>query len=863
MIKIEHLTKTYKSKKGFLCYALKDVSFTLKDSGMVFVVGKSGCGKTTLLNLIGGLDNITSGTIIAAGNDLSSFTNEQYDAYRNSYFGFVFQDFFLLDDLTVFDNVKLALDIQNKVNDEEVINILKEVGLEGLENRYPEELSGGQKQRVAIARALIKKPKLILADEPTGNLDSKTSVQILQLLKKLSKEYLVLIVSHNVEDAKIYADRIIELSDGKIVKDVSKEEEYNNNLTFENNILSLPHSNNMSKEELNLIKEYCKNYDVKEIVQKSDGFYETTNIESTGEKFELAAPKLVGKSKYRLSSKLFRNERGGSVFTSVIVGLFLVVLGLCQTLIGFDRKDVINSSMKPQDFIVRKIAYEDQMSLVELEIDKTRQEIMNENEEEAFLESGYEGKYFYLYNYSSNICSFRAINYQHYLTPNSFAQNFYSETDYGTLVCDYEFLLEKFGNESNELTYIGDLYDHPTGIILTDYMADSIIYTTGKYLTHESMLGQNSFSYINAIIDTGYKERHKETIESYIDLIVNGASDQEKNALFASEGYANLRDEIEQYLGINYSLNPNFATEIKAVDMKAHYSLRNTIFIANGQSSEKINYTTLYNDDEISSKLSLGEMLMGYSQYNSLFGTQYTLNDLDTFVSHSIKIECYNGENVYYSKEFTLVGLRKYDGVYVKYDDYNEYAKSTMFKTGIYFDDPSLTDILYDVAIDNAFQPVSIYYDSIYEINKGISVVRTLFVFIGVVLLVACLLFLISYSVTSVRKKKVDIGILRGLGMTNKDLYVIYIYQFLKIGLIISLVLMVGLIISSQFANLLLQEGFSSLMKLTFIKSIQIIKFDITVLLTDVGILFAILVVTLIFPIFKLRKIKPLNIIKS
>jgi ABC-type antimicrobial peptide transport system permease subunit len=416
---------------------------------------------------------------------------------------------------------------------------------------------------------------------------------------------------------------------------------------------------------------------------------------------------------------------------------------------------------------------------------------------------------------------------------------------------------------SDQLTYIGDLYDHPTGIILTDYMADSIIYTTGKYLTHESMLGQNSFSYINAIIDTGYKERHKETIESYIDLIVNGASDQEKNALFSSEGYANLRDEIEQYLGINYSLNPNFATEIKAVDMKAHYSLRNTIFIANGQSSEKINYTTLYNDDEISSKLSVGEMLMGYSQYNSLFGTQYTLNDLDTFVSHSIKIECYNGENVYYSKEFTLVGLRKYDGVYVKYDDYNEYAKSTMFKTGIYFDNPSLTDKLYDVAIDNAFQPVSIYYDSIYEINKGISVVRTLFVFIGVVLLVACLLFLISYSVTSVRKKRVEIGILRGLGMTNKDLYDVYICQFLKIGLIISVVLTIGLIISSQFANILLQEGFASLMKLTFIKSIKIVKFDIEVLLIDIGILFAILVVSLIFPIIKLRKIKPLNIIKS
>ena len=130
MIKIEKLTKKYKSKKGLSCYALKNVSFTLKDTGMVFVVGKSGCGKTTLLNLIGGLDNITSGTIIADGNDLSSFNNEQYDAYRNSYFGFVFQDFYLLDDLTVFDNVKLALDIQNKDDDEEGRKHRTQIGLE-------------------------------------------------------------------------------------------------------------------------------------------------------------------------------------------------------------------------------------------------------------------------------------------------------------------------------------------------------------------------------------------------------------------------------------------------------------------------------------------------------------------------------------------------------------------------------------------------------------------------------------------------------------------------------------------------------------------------------------------------------------
>jgi ABC-type lipoprotein export system ATPase subunit len=864
MIEIKNITKTYKSKKGFVCHALKNITFNLPDTGMVFVVGKSGCGKTTLLNLIGGLDNITSGTIISAGNDLSKFTNDEFDAYRNSYFGFVFQNYYLIDDLTVFENIKLALDIQNETNDEKVYEIIKEVDLEGFEHRYPIELSGGQKQRVAIARALIKKPQLILADEPTGNLDSKTSVQILNLLQKLSKDYLVLIVSHNVDDAKIYADRIIELSDGEIVRDVSKEENYKNELTFENGILSLPHKNKMSNEELKLIKEYIENNNVNEIVQKSDGFSGTGQITSIMEKVKLVSPSMKRKNKFALSKKLFKEERGSSIFTSIIVSLFLVILGLCQTMVNFNRQDVIDYSMNPKDFIVRKVAYEDKMGLVELEIDASRQEILKDDEVNAFLDNGYTGKYYYLYGYSHGFSNYKAIEYQHYLTAYKFTSNFYSETDYGTLVCDYEFLLEKFGNENNELEYIGDLYDNPQGIIITDYMADSIMFYSGKISDYQSLLGQNDYSYINAIIMTDYKSRHKTGVETFVNMVKNGATKEEQTEFFTSKEYANLVDEIEQYLAINYSLNSDFINVVKASPNDANFSIRNTRFITDsGIQSEQINYLSFENNSTIAKDLVDGEMIMGYTQYNSYFGTHYTQNDLDTFVPHKVVMSCYNGENAYYTKEFTIVKLRAYSGVYVSYDEYNDYLKASVFKTAIYFDDPSLTDKLYDVAIDNAFRPVSIYYDSIYEINKGLSVVKTLFIFISIVLVIACVLFLISYSVTSVRKKKIDIGILRGLGMSNFDMYILYIVQFIKIGILISIILSLGLLVSSSFANTLLQEGFSSLMNLTFIKGIQIIHFDFEVLLIDIGLLFAILIISLIFPILKLRKIKPLNIIKS
>ena len=230
MIEIKNLTKIYTSKNAKECVALDNVSFSLPDKGMVFVLGKSGSGKSTFLNMLSGLDKMTSGDIIADGNKFSTFTENDYDNYRNSYLGFIFQDFCLIDKMTIYKNVEMALSLQNVKNKDIVNEMIEKVGLKGFENRYPKELSGGQQQRVAIARALVKSPKLILADEPTGNLDSKTSKQILELFKKLSKDNLIVIVSHNIDDADTYADQIIRLNDGKVVENIVKNKKSYKNL---------------------------------------------------------------------------------------------------------------------------------------------------------------------------------------------------------------------------------------------------------------------------------------------------------------------------------------------------------------------------------------------------------------------------------------------------------------------------------------------------------------------------------------------------------------------------------------------------------------------------------------------------------
>lgn len=220
MLELLNLTKIYKTKSNDVV-ALDKVNLSFGETGMVFVTGKSGSGKTTLLNVVGGLDSFDEGDLIVKGKSFAEFKQQDFDNYRNTFIGFVFQEYNLLDEMSVEKNISLAMELQGskKRNVDKINKILKKVDLEGLNDRLPSELSGGQKQRVAIARAIVKDPKIILTDEPTGALDTNSGIQVMNLLKELSRDRLVIIVSHNIELAQAYADRIIEMKDGAIESD--------------------------------------------------------------------------------------------------------------------------------------------------------------------------------------------------------------------------------------------------------------------------------------------------------------------------------------------------------------------------------------------------------------------------------------------------------------------------------------------------------------------------------------------------------------------------------------------------------------------------------------------------------------------
>lgn len=223
MLELRSVKKTYLTGEEETI-ALDSVDLTFGDQEFVSILGASGSGKTTLLNIIGGLDQYTSGDMVVDGTSTKNFKDKEWDSYRNGVVGFVFQSYNLISHLTILDNVKMALSlsgISEKEAEARSIQALKDVGLEKHVKKKPNQLSGGQMQRVAIARALVNNPKILLADEPTGALDTKTSVQIMELIKKISKDKLVIMVTHNPKLAEEYSDRIIRVQDGHVIEDTN------------------------------------------------------------------------------------------------------------------------------------------------------------------------------------------------------------------------------------------------------------------------------------------------------------------------------------------------------------------------------------------------------------------------------------------------------------------------------------------------------------------------------------------------------------------------------------------------------------------------------------------------------------------
>ena len=286
MIKLEKVNKYFNRRKRNQIHIINNTSLEFEEKGLVALLGTSGSGKTTLLNAIGGLDKVNRGKIYINGKKITRKRAYTVDKIRNLNIGYIFQDYKLIDNLSVFENVAMALriiGIKDKKEVEKRVNyVLESVNMYRYRNRPAKMLSGGERQRVSIARAIVKNPNIVIADEPTGNLDSKNSLEIMNIIKAISKDKLVILVTHEVELAKFYASRIIELQDGKIVKDYKNDADENLDYRLENKIYLKDFKNIDKIENSNLnVDVYSENkekIDIKVIVKNGNIYIKSENM---------------------------------------------------------------------------------------------------------------------------------------------------------------------------------------------------------------------------------------------------------------------------------------------------------------------------------------------------------------------------------------------------------------------------------------------------------------------------------------------------------------------------------------------------------------------------------------------------------
>ncbi|MBR2892074.1 MAG: ABC transporter ATP-binding protein [Bacilli bacterium] len=867
MVRIENLYKIYKTRNKEKCTAVNDISLNLEDQGFVFIIGKSGSGKTTLLSLIGGLESITSGDIIVNGIAFSKFKYNDFIDYRNQMIGYIFQDFHLIDELTVEENIALSLDLQNIIYTNEIEEALKSVDLEGYGKRYPKELSGGEKQRVAVARALVKNPRIILADEPTGNLDSKTTTQILNLLKELSKERLVLIVSHNLTDARNYADRIIELSNGKIINDYIRNEEYCYDCKIENNNLILPINKKITEDEIQVINKELANGNIKTIEQtenvfiKNDRTYSESLID-----YKLKSNKYNFKKLWNLTYTFIRKDFVKLSIYSFVVAALIIILGLAQLIVNFNPTEVIQNELDEMNQTVLSINKITPTVESIIAFDETRIIDITQNDIEKFKGDGY-----HIYELVNLVLDYgpnsSLSHYHKYGSINPKAP-YYSGTR-GTLITD-ESYVEKIFDGLEYICTASEIKDY--GIYITDYSADAmILYKTGNFNDYESILGNHKsmavsqYAYVNGIIKTGYKDKYGSIVEKLSDI---NTSQDDIQELMKSKEYLAFYDDVIQSYSISYTFNKNFKDDFVESLSRTWCPAGNSTLTYNGIPRE-IDYRTWFqlHSQEKKFQLKDNEIVLHYTRYNEIFGTNYNSTNLNQFVPHTATYKYYQyydelRTNVVVEFDVNIVAISNVRN-YASDDVMKKLLHATTFTSSLYFSSMPTDTNIFDQVFDEGFEPNSVVAQSLSTMTKAVNIFSEFFSIIFIGLCMCIFIILVNYGIKAIKERKYEIGILKALGI--KDIHLLFIFgmQILLLILLVIILYYLGSVVFIGLSNDILVSSLLELAPNHFLMDIDVLYLRVPFMLRNTVLVVAIVLISFIIPLAELKALKPTNIIKA
>lgn len=827
MIELKNISKTYKSKKGTKTQALNDVSIKFGEKGMTFILGKSGSGKSTLLNILGGLDKYDIGDMIIYGKSSASFTNAELDSYRNTYVGFIFQEFNLLEDYNVYENIVLALQLQEKeINEKEIDELLERLELKNLKLRKVNELSGGQKQRVAIARALIKNPSIILADEPTGNLDSKTGTQVMELLKSISKEKQVIIVTHDEEYASIYGDRIIEIKDGKVIKDTNEEK--------------------------------CEN---------------------KNNNYQIVKSRLPFKDSFKLGIGSLKHKKIKLVCTIILMIITLGFLSCVDTLSSHNfssshakyltEKGKKYIEVEKKEFL--KTEYGTENLLLELdEKDLTNiKEKLNKNYYEVYEYNDIEDGYFDYNKYSL----------EGMLHIKEDIQNGYYSTNTSELV---KLVVTDNIKESLGVDIIGEIPKESNEIVISNYVANLIISNGIEIVENDfkTEFEEKSYYYpksIEEIINSNYTYYlgiEKVKIVGILNYDLSDLNDFYKNNVlsklvvnkkFIDERKDKISKSIREDINIRVKLNENEIDTSYIVDI-----LDEEIEYYDGSSWKK---TDAIKDDEII--LSLNELTSGdISFYENL--NNYTNKHREDynaskkrFVENYIKQKNIIGKNIIaqleynYSaviKEFNVkvIGITLGDeyGTYMSLNNLSSYRQKEVSLTSVLYpieNKKSIKEATELFPYEDVYAIKSTYSDRLYEEYKIFKNLAKLAFYVGLAFLAFTVFLIANFMVTSISYRKKEIGILRALGSSGLDVMKIFIWEAIVLSIISGIIASILLVIVSNFMN-----GF-------IMKNLRLLTTPFIVGIRQFIVIFALVfIVTIIssmLPLHRISKMKPIDAI--
>ncbi|MBQ4067845.1 MAG: ABC transporter ATP-binding protein/permease [Lachnospiraceae bacterium] len=845
MLIIQNVKKIYSDNKTDDVIALDNVSLEFPEKGMVFITGKSGCGKTTLLNVIAGLDGYNQGDIFINDMQINRLSDKLSDKYRNEYLGVIFQDYSLLEQYSVKENILLPLRIReydDSFNAEDKLEyVLKCVDMEGYGLRKPSELSGGQKQRVAIARAIIKSPRILLADEPTGNLDKKNSDIVMTILKKLSKEILVIIVSHDAEETVKYADRVIEMSDGKIIldKENNASYDYSYNLKSAASNISIC---NVEREEL--IKEIdsvvcectgdSKEYDMTISCKKKHVADENIDNNGINSKY-----KIKGLNFIKILSLAMGNMRRKKMRFAITLGI-LSIISLLTIMVGFllhyPKKDVVEEFINLRKYYTTSV-YEDRTFYNEEE--KIKSEI-----------TLYNGRSFF-----ENIED--SLDYNDVVVCKDDISITKNEDVVGSILAAQACAL--YLHEDNDYyDYEGNFPNKANEVMVSDY----IVYEELKMsnVIGKTILINEEPFVVSGIVNTDYSNYeylYQIRTRSYSELIQYEEETKFLFAIFNKEYIEDIYGDWAIYID-----QGNF--------MYREDSLYNSITI-NGQNNCNLLWGELpQKSNEIIIGYDIAEEL-GYVKWNQKTGR------IETFFEEPISFEVtdlydeeygydyYDSLNLYdyLGDKVTVVGIAGISdtlnaNVYIK-DDVYKNIKEDYFKYFygekylLYYDD--ITKFVNqceknDIVIDN---PIVYNIISFAALLKEAKIL--LYVVITLLLLVLFLV-IVSYVSYSISDSSRSIGIMRTLGITNRDILKIYSQEALMLSALSIIVTFLETNIFLRFINNKYSE--------------QILGFKTVFLAWNHNVMFVLVIIICIIcilasaiPIRRLSKLYPIKLMKN